>query len=150
MDSVNVRTDYTSLYKALYLIAILVNSIWVSMEFGHINENISFYVIAALTLSLNLIAWRAYRRGKLWGAELEEILSGGRILTILFASTVFGASLVAWLSPVGWILWYKLMFNAIPSDLPLYWLGCAILLVAEAFYMYCVVTGSKAAVVANS
>ena len=138
-----LREKYVVSYKTLYMSAIVLNSVWMNIGLGRIAQNLSLLFIALTVFLVNWLAWRGYRLRLAWGIELEAILSGGRILTILLASTIVAADLVAWLSPVGWILWYKLMISTWPSRLFLYWSGCAGLLMAESVYMYSIIVSSR-------
>src|SRR5579885_1175641 len=70
----------------------------------------------------------------LWAAiELERLALD---LEIYVIAALFGVGVVAWLSPLGWILWYKVMFAARRKSYALYWIGCATLLGLEALYLY--------------
>jgi hypothetical protein len=130
---------FLKIYKTTYLAAIVANALWTTIELGHVRSNLDAHVIAAVFFVGNVVAWVGYQRGKPWGLELEQILSGGRMLMVLAGSTVFAADLVAWLSPIGWIFWYKLMSRTIPAHLGLYWCVCAVLLGMEGLYMYLLV-----------
>jgi hypothetical protein len=62
------------------------------------------------------------------------------MLTILLAASIALAGVVVLFSPVGWILWYKVMFKVLDDQSYRAWyLSCAALLILEALY-FCSVT----------
>ncbi len=131
-----LRLRFLQGYKVVYIAAIGINALWAAIELERLALDLEIYVIAALFAILNIISWVGYRHGASWGRKAEEFLAIGRISAILIAATIFGAGVVAWLSPLGWILWYKVMFAAMRKSYALYWIGCATLLGLEALYLY--------------
>src|SRR5277367_6330700 len=107
----HVEAIFVQFYKSLYLAAILANLAGLVLEVRWGLINVPIYLIDIVMFSVNLAGWVGYRQRKPWASELEKILSIGRVLTILLAATIALAGVVVLFSPVGWILWYKVMFK---------------------------------------
>jgi hypothetical protein len=126
---------YAAIYKLIYLGLILVNIGLLTIDIGLSYGLLQVYFIDIAVFGINLLSWSGYRGGKGWGLELEQILSLGRMLMVGLASTIYLAGIVSLYSPVGWILWYKLMFGMIDERHRVwYWLGCGVFLVLESLY----------------
>jgi hypothetical protein len=121
-------------YQLVYLAAIAANVILVTIDKGLHLGLLPIYLIALMVFALNAVAWRAWTRGETWAPGVEKVLSAGRLLMIVLGATVFLAALVAQNSPVGWILWWKIMFPLMNQGFGWYWSACAILLVLESLY----------------
>lgn len=133
-----VEKAFVRSYKALYLLAIAANAAALLVEVGFSLGILQIYLIDVALFGINSAAWLAYKQRKTWGLELEIILSVGRMLMILLASTIFLAGIVALFSPIGWLLWYKVMFKLIDRrHRAWYWSVCGTLLLLEALYLYC-------------
>jgi hypothetical protein len=137
---VTVMVVFAISYKLVYLALISLNVALLVTDVGLNHGLLQIYFIDIAVLGINVVAWLGYRRGKGWALELEQALSLGRILMVALASTIFLAGVVSLYSPVGWILWYKLMFSVIDEGHRVwYWSGCAILLALESLY-FCALT----------
>jgi len=136
----HVEAIFVQFYKSLYLAAILANLAGLVLEVRWGLINVPIYLIDIVMFSVNLAGWVGYRQRKPWASELEKILSIGRVLTILLAATIALAGVVVLFSPVGWILWYKVMFKVLDDQSYHAWYSsCAALLILEALY-FCSVT----------
>jgi hypothetical protein len=134
-SSCSLEAAFVAIYKGLYLTAILANSIIVSFDRGLSRSNLHIYSIDLLFFAINAAPWLVGTRLGRRVVVLEVTLSVGRMITVVSATTIFFAAFIAAFSPVGWILWYKLMLNFVsPERRPWYWLGCAVLLGLESFY----------------
>ncbi len=126
---------YVELYKLIYLALILANLALLMVDLGLSYGLLHIYFIDIAVFAINVVAWLGYRRGKGWGLEVEQILSVGRMVMVGFASTILLADIVSLYSPVGWILWYKLMFKVIDEAHRVwYWTGCVALIGLESLY----------------
>jgi len=133
--AVTIVVVFAKSYKLVYLALILLNIALLMIDVGMNYGLLQIYLIDIAVFGINLVAWWGYRRGKGWALELEQALSIGRMLMAGLASTIFLAGVVSLYSPVGWILWYKLMFSVIDERHRVwYWSGCAILLALEGLY----------------
>ncbi len=139
-------TGYVKIYKVIYLGLILANIALLMIDVGLTYGLLQIYFIDIAVFGINLAAWLGYKRDKPWALELEQILSLGRMLMVGLASTIFLADIVALFSPVGWILWYKVMFRVIDEMHRVwYWGGCAVLLVLESLYFRTLTRASRGA-----
>ena len=130
------QRSFVHCYKLVYLAAIAANIILVTIDKGVHLGLLPFYLIALVVFGINAVSWRAWTRGEAWALGVEKVLSAGRFLMVVLGATVFLAALVAQNSPVGWILWWKVMFALMAKGLGWYWSGCAILLALEAGFFY--------------
>lgn len=131
-----VRTVYVDIYKVVYLALILANIALLMIDVGLSYGLLQIYLIGIAIFGINVVAWLGYRGGRSWALRLEQVLSLGRMLMVGFASTIFLAGVVSLYSPIGWVLWYKLMFKVIDEMHRVwYWLGCAVLLILEIIYL---------------
>jgi len=132
----SARDQFAAGYKSIYLVAMLANATAMIIEAGFGYDSLWTTLICALFFALNTISWIGYHRGRQWAFDLEQTLSIGRMVMILFASTIFLADVVALYSPVGWLLWYKLMLLRVLDDRDhiWYWMGCGTLLLLEGLY----------------
>ena len=133
---------FNRLYKLAYLTLIILNLLWFYVEVGHTEENLDLYEISAIVFLINLVGWIGYSRGYRWGKIIESALSVGRLFAIALAATIFGADLVVWLSPLGWLLWYKILLIGCAGSYVLYWIGCLVLAVLEGIYLWTLTNSS--------
>jgi|HubBroStandDraft_1064217.scaffolds.fasta_scaffold55297_2 hypothetical protein len=126
---------YVETYKLIYLALILANIAVLMIDLGVSYGLLQIYLIDIAVFAVNVVAWLGYRRGKVWGLEVEQILSVGRMLMVGLAATILLADIVSLYSPVGWVLWYKLMFKVIDEAHRVwYWSGCVALIGLESLY----------------
>lgn len=128
--------SFVDCYILVYLGAIVANVILVTIDYGVHLGLLPFHFIALVVFGINAVAWRAWKRGEAWAPGVEKLLSLGRAFMILVGATVYPAALVAQNSPVGWVLWWKVMFSLMAKGFVWYWAGCAILLSLEAGFFF--------------
>jgi len=86
-------------------------------------------------LIINIISWRAYRRGLYFGLILEKALSVGRMAMIVCGASIAFAFITIE-SPVAFVLWLPLLHFSAGSQarVAIYVFICIFLLFAEVQY----------------
>jgi hypothetical protein len=140
----SVVTIAVSAYRLVYLATAVCNLLLLLVDVGIGEKNIALYGIYLAGLTVNAFSFLEYARGRRWACELETLLSVGRILGILIAMTIVSADLVAVLSPVGWILWHRVMVRTfLVVSRRLYWAACGVLLCVECVYLSCLIDAER-------
>lgn len=124
-------------YKGIYLILIAAN-LFILFQYDGFRER------RPLTISLgflvaNVLSWLMFLISNHPGRAIgEQVLSLGRIATILCAALVYFIDLIMYLSPVGLVLWVPLMESTNQLGqlrIPALWTICAVLLILESYYL---------------
>jgi hypothetical protein len=126
---------FPTIYKCAYLIAIIIN-LFVLYQEGGFRESTP-YLIALSVLVVNTSSWLLFLRSNEIGIIGESVLSGGRILVILLGGFVFFGGAIAYYSPLGRVVWLSLaeVASRVPTfRLPVWWVGCGVLLIFESTY----------------
>ena len=136
-------TIVVSAYRLVYLVTAICNLLLL-VDVGIGEKKIALCGIYLAGLTVNALSFLEYARGRRWACELETLLSVGRILGILIAMTIVSADLVAVLSPVGWILWHRVMARTfLVVSRRLYWAACGVLLWVECVYLSCLIDAER-------
>lgn len=126
---------YVASYKILYVVALVANlwltAMWTT-ESGVTPEKTEIYWINGLVLLLNILAGAGALMRMRAAVRLERILSVGRMIVLVGASTVVLGGLVVY-SPVFLVLWSH-VFRLAQQSLLILWITVAALMAAEVTY----------------
>ena len=129
---------YVWSYKSVYLSILILNlvSLHAWQPENVTPDKTSAYISGVTTFLINLYgAWSLMRRAAA-ALILEQILSLGRMLVMLLASTVFPAGLLVY-SPAFFVVWRPVLAAA-QGRLYVLWAFCAIVLATEIRYFLAV------------
>jgi hypothetical protein len=127
--------SYVDIYKLTYIGVLLLEFPAIyrwSVDENVTPDNTMLYCITLVTLAANLAGWFLHVRGNPYAILVERVLSLGRMLIPIMASTVFLAGLVFY-SPIFFVLWAQ-VFEIAQVSLPALWACCGLLLGLEIAY----------------
>jgi len=126
---------FVASYKVLYLVALVANlwltAMWTT-ESGITPGKTEIYWINGSVLLLNVLAGAGALMRMRAAVRLERVLSVGRMIVLIGASTVVLGGLVVY-SPVYMVLW-RHVFRLAKESLLILWITVAALMAAEVTY----------------